>query len=105
VLNEGEIVLDEAHVVAFAAATEIAFSMDEVRNAPHHQDRKWVPNVRDFDVNRVQPMPKYCGHGSSFVFPYLTPKIIGYHSYCDGSAIELGDIPRQLGTPFVLWEK
>lgn len=40
VLNEGEIVLDEAHVVAFAAATEIAFSMDEVRNAPHHQDRK-----------------------------------------------------------------
>ena len=59
VLDEREVMLDEAHVVALAAATKVPFSMNKIRNAAHHKDRERVSNVRDLDINWVKTVSKY----------------------------------------------
>ena len=70
--DEWEVVLNEAHVVALSAAAEISFAVDKVRNSANQQNRERVPYVRDFDVYRIQTMPEYGGHRSSFIFPHLS---------------------------------
>ncbi len=73
-LDEGEVVLDKAHIIALAAAAEVSFSMNKVRYSAHHQYCERVANIRDLDIYWVQSVSKYGRHGPCFVLPHLAPQ-------------------------------
>jgi hypothetical protein len=45
VFDEGEVMLDEAHVVALPTAAEVSLAVDEVGDAANHQDGEGVADV------------------------------------------------------------